>query len=1795
MQRDQNLERLRSTVMESGGREEKVEVNQRHLIDKILARYSAEYVLYRELMQNADDALSTKIEIHFHSTNQMESPGKLPNLTSKCHRITFKNNGMAFRPEDWQRLKRIAEGNPDEQKIGAFGVGFYSLFSVCENPFVFSGSQCMAFYFKGDQLFAKRADVSENERDDWTSFLMDLREPMEIPDLDHFAKFLTTSMGFTANLRQVSVYFDHHRLFNLTKQTADPRAMIVDAKKVHTSSPQRMFTIVAADMRKIQLDAEKYVPPSIFSPLTNLLSTKTTTTTDEKKNDLPTETASIFLRVVTGTLDVNVPDNFIREMERSTKKKPPKTTKFQLVYTSKEEMDASENKHHIFKDLMPFPNQGRVFIGFPTHQTTGCCSHMAARFIPTVERESIDFADRYLSIWNKELLSVGGLLSRLVYNDEMDQVDMLYRELVGSPTEVDKTINYENDGTGNAKLMLEQRAAHTLHSFTFQPSTPSDIVSKVQEERFYQSSRIPLRVMTSHGVQMVTVTRTLPDETYVLGPSVTDLLNVFIKTIPTTTPIVQKECKEGIQKLAKAGLLQYLGMMDVLKELDTRSLTSDEMVACMKWWIECNKMNQMIPATTLRNLETTRSKFFTAAVVSVTDGNDEHRLLQLANAKSWTNPKLISLTMPVPESTLPFSVSKAFTPTDLTTYFGLTELSLLTWGRFISNNSKLQTSPAFSEQVLSIITRGYNQLSSHAQEELCSHLKTKTCIPTKTGMKLPSDTYFTSVNLFDDLPIVQFQQPRHVGDQLLTMLGVRKHVDLQLVFDRLISDGSWSHVDLVKYLTSVQSTLSSIETRRLKETAIFTKEGEPSRQKEASRPTGKIDEEGKPIMEKYIKKVYRRHKASDLYAPLETLRSLQLPLIDWKGTGHTRWRQGSDEAKFMEILGLRSFPPLSDILRLASPQTNTDSQLQKRALTFFIENHQKYASEYDINKIDIAFLPCLNGKTYATPKNCFTNREVAVLNFQVLHQDLILVRDKLGVQENPSPDQLIQAFQQQVTTDINKMKSILEYMASRMGDFGYSHWEKLRNMKFIPVVDKRKNLATATTATKPLLVRPTECYFESDDANFHKELFLYVNFGSLANSFLRSCGVKDEPTILELASMLVKDPQRFWDLCGGGERYLTVLRQIAGQYYQIKNHRDLLQAMKTQRCLVGVKRSSITEDTMGSGSDSVQALNNNHDDDDSTVDGAKEEEFVQYRLAKASDIFINDDTMGQHIFSPLSAPMEPILEEFYANLGSDRLSNQIKETFTFREAVGTSARSKAIMDVIFERTGIIIYQMKQDYPQRQKELYRDENYIKRNLKVIQAKELRINRVFKHTGAKDIQPTTACVDRSKFIIYISSTGEIDYYDVANALCYLIFTRVRFNDAIIAERYLTTSLKNLRRKGVPVDRILSIKKTVENDHHQTNGIESSRQSSSSPPQTSIQPSLSASQLDEYTKQVLQVFSDCQVGYIRQLLNQEQDNRVERVIEKLLHQDYPRSQQHESNIQEEKPTSTGTDTLPSITETQKPQRLFDRILSWGRPTVPPTTPPRDKESSITTGNTEQQIPKEVETKPGKSKLPTSTQTITPNYTSSIQQNLRRAIHSCKPYSGQDMFSPPTINKVVESTQYCDETPGQNLTHVGRIKGIEFYVHRDVEAEQVLTQYAQPIQRFVHVVTGLANHVFELKLNTLHLYYDTEGPTIAFNKSGSLFLNLRYYLALHEPTSTTDPAIMLAKRKEALIYWYMTLAHELAHSFVHEHSAEHEFYFSSFAETYLQPLIVYMTSSLPTPSSPSGTPPSTAPDIDM
>ena len=57
--------------------------------------------------------------------NKMEN-NKMEN-NKKMDRIIFRNDGFAFRPEDWNRLKKIAEGNPDEQKVKKILIHIISL------------------------------------------------------------------------------------------------------------------------------------------------------------------------------------------------------------------------------------------------------------------------------------------------------------------------------------------------------------------------------------------------------------------------------------------------------------------------------------------------------------------------------------------------------------------------------------------------------------------------------------------------------------------------------------------------------------------------------------------------------------------------------------------------------------------------------------------------------------------------------------------------------------------------------------------------------------------------------------------------------------------------------------------------------------------------------------------------------------------------------------------------------------------------------------------------------------------------------------------------------------------------------------------------------------------------------------------------------------------------------------------------------------------------------------------------------------------------------------------------------------------------------------------------------------------------------------------------------------------------------------------------------------------------------------------------------------------------------------
>jgi len=301
----------------------------------------------------------------------------------------------------------------------------------------------------------------------WSTFLMDLREPNPMPEPNDFSRFLTSCLGFTSNLRTISLYFDSHLLFRVHKTLAPSRSIALKTN-LSNSSPLKILKLTGVEEAPIQLKAEvsrwmvqyatkpKPPPPSLASAAASTtsfaskmlaaFSSRTTSHSPsstppanalppiEKKVHSPLSflTVTLFLRTVAATLKVSPSSHFSQEMMRATKKALPSVTKYSLIWTGKDEFEASrggsgdkaeegeEEARRVFSGLLStLDAQGRVSIGFPTFQTTGCASSVGARFISTVERESLDFQAKYVSDWNRELLWAGGVLARTVFEEEM--------------------------------------------------------------------------------------------------------------------------------------------------------------------------------------------------------------------------------------------------------------------------------------------------------------------------------------------------------------------------------------------------------------------------------------------------------------------------------------------------------------------------------------------------------------------------------------------------------------------------------------------------------------------------------------------------------------------------------------------------------------------------------------------------------------------------------------------------------------------------------------------------------------------------------------------------------------------------------------------------------------------------------------------------------------------------------------------------------------------------------------------------------------------------------------------------------------------------------------------------------------------------------------------------------------------------------------------------------------------------------------------------------------------------------
>jgi hypothetical protein len=79
-----------------------------HIIGGVKASYSSDYTVFRELLQNANDAGATAVEIIYHQDTDSAQQATV---------LEVRNNGKPFSADDWLRLRRIAEGNPNVDKV----------------------------------------------------------------------------------------------------------------------------------------------------------------------------------------------------------------------------------------------------------------------------------------------------------------------------------------------------------------------------------------------------------------------------------------------------------------------------------------------------------------------------------------------------------------------------------------------------------------------------------------------------------------------------------------------------------------------------------------------------------------------------------------------------------------------------------------------------------------------------------------------------------------------------------------------------------------------------------------------------------------------------------------------------------------------------------------------------------------------------------------------------------------------------------------------------------------------------------------------------------------------------------------------------------------------------------------------------------------------------------------------------------------------------------------------------------------------------------------------------------------------------------------------------------------------------------------------------------------------------------------------------------------------------------------------------------------------------------------------
>lgn len=969
-----------------------------------------------------------------------------------------------------------------------------------------------------------------------------------------------------------------------------------------------------------------------------------------------------------------------------------------------------------------------------------------------MERESIDLNARYVRDWNIEMLRVAGIACRIAYTGEMVELKNKLDRLLSA--------------AGRKKVTAEDVSAvvpaaiHTCRQFAFIESTPSSKVGQYIEEAFWTcNQKASIDVLSTRGV--------LPSQQVRVA---TEDLS-FVDGIATIPDELMDKALEFLTKLRDYGLLSNITTGDIKKELESQALSEKQVAELVKWAATKVSRHDM-DAKVVQGL-------FDGTVAGISEeflATSSSPVLQLGQVKTFVNSAKIPADLPTPPQTIPFRLTKGLSPAQLQS-IGWDELQIVPWVRWIiesdghgfGDGRSLTATPAVASQILPVISKSWDALSQSSKQTIQELFIPRTVIPTKSGMKRPPQAYFGNVKLFDDLPTIVGLQG--VKEKFLSSLGVRKTVELGVVFERLMAkstatspdEGKWSHVDLIKYLLSVKDDIPPEDIERLRQTPICPAEVSDTTDTAAR---GKL------------------HRLSELYEPDDALRRLKLPILQWPG----QYRASSPEGRFLRFLSLQTHPSVPDLVDILT-KAPVGSELQQNTLTYWITNayHNGY-TKYPLGEITKAFLPTQpfageGPNLVAKPSQCYANPKAAVLRFRTIREDLQPHHAIFGVALDPPIAACAERLIKSPPADKSSAQTLYNYFAGRLNEIGPNGnlAEHIGNAMIVPIIDK----TTSTKSARVRLVAPRAVYL--GDGQTYGEIFDFVDFGHEANTFLLRVGSKHEPSAVEIADMLIRQPARLLNTLGV-DKYLQLLRKIAENAAALKKDKTLWKRLKSSPCLLAEK---------------FVRKGGAHYDDEKRDNDEEEAMIKEYSLVQAPEMVLVDDFQTYRLFQGnlLVGPQEEVLEDLYASLDTPWLSRLVEDDHRTGQLLRDQSAGGHLQTLLMERCRLFLY----DHATAT--IRHDAKWLEQNLSVKVVEFLQTTRRLKGYKMQFLEKRTAVLNGHTLCV----TARFDLYEVSRALTGLLLKRPKQQDLLAFETIMESDLRRLKTKGYNVDRKCSKGKT------------------------------------------------------------------------------------------------------------------------------------------------------------------------------------------------------------------------------------------------------------------------------------------------------------------------------------------------------------------------------------------------